>query len=63
MVQGPPTRVVLAGRSPLHDAEDVRARLVRLAPGAAVEIVDTAHGLELAEPTFLRDQILARPTS
>jgi pimeloyl-ACP methyl ester carboxylesterase len=55
-----PTRIILAGRSPLHDAEEVRARL---APGVEVEIVDTSHGLDLVEPTFLRNQIVARTRS
>jgi hypothetical protein len=44
----------------LHDAEEVRARL---APGVEVEIVDTSHGLDLVEPTFLRNQIVARTRS
>lgn len=55
-----PTRIILAGQSPLHDAEQVRDRIARLAPGAEVEIVATSHGLDLVEPTFLREQILTR---
>ncbi|WP_170221067.1 alpha/beta fold hydrolase [Amycolatopsis cihanbeyliensis] len=58
-----PTRIILAGRSPLHDAREVQARLARLAPGVETEIVDTSHGLDLVEPTFLRDRIMGHPRS
>lgn len=52
-----PTRIVLAGQSPLHHADQVRDRFARQAPNVEVKVVDTSHGLDLVEPKFLRDQL------
>ncbi|MEV4316667.1 alpha/beta fold hydrolase [Actinocrispum sp. NPDC049592] len=45
-----PTRIVLGGRSPIHNAVKVRERLRRL--GLDAEIVDAAHDLGLIELGF-----------
>lgn len=51
-----PARIVLGGRSPIHNAAEVRDRLRRL--GLDAEIADAAHDLGLLESVSLRDLIV-----
>ncbi|PRX51503.1 pimeloyl-ACP methyl ester carboxylesterase [Prauserella shujinwangii] len=54
-----PVTLVLGGRSPAHDAGEVRRKLAAVAPGITVDVIPGAgHGMDLLRPDLVVERIL-----